>query len=522
MGFHNYEPSDKIEEFVGICYAFRFADEIDLLDWRMGQFDEKLKYFYDRSTYRSIAALARAAQAQTEFSESYLKQLMSGGKTNPSYQKVVALAIALGLDHQETNELLEAAGYQPQAAVSLDEASLPVRQIFEALNQLRVAPTVSLEAFEHVANGIIQMVDGVRLALSGGLPTVLSTKVIEQTGQTTPSTAPTPEENTIETLLREILLRRGDSKVDNLFGVLERAAMGDRWEMKRRIAEKLPQLVVLRPERTLKIAEILRLDYHPEYRADIRRRVIEGVPVLARYRLDESLSLLDQREGDEIYMGMAIIEDLFDMQADGLITEEIADQYRRQLQFDDPLHREIIGYLSRLLDEVRNNPATALKSLNARRDDPERLIKICVQRTTPRLLSYKAKASLDLMAYFLRRDSSEKPLEHQNLRRPVSRALPQILQVYEDGSKAIKQLITEMVWSLATDPDIHVRRALGDALERLIATNPELGREIIDHFSVDPDQYIVQRVDQAVYDLEPYYPERVQDYLVDKLLTPSS
>jgi hypothetical protein len=488
----------------------------------MGRFDETLKYFYDKSNFRSVAALTRAVQAHTDFSESYLKQLMRGGKTNPSYQKVIALATALGLSHHETNELLQAAGYQPQPAVSLDEATPPVRRIFEALNQLRVSPAVSLEAFEHVANGIVQMVDGVRLALSGGSAMALPPKIIDQTERSSPSTALTPEENTIEGLLREILLRKGDSKIDNLFGVLERAAMGDRWEMKRRIAEKLPQLVVLRPERTLKLAEILRMDYHPEYRADIRRRVIEGAPVLARYRLDESLGLLDQREGDEIYMGMAIIEDLYDMQAAGLIAGEIADQYRGKLHYDDPLHRDVIAYLSRLLDEVRSSPANALISLNARRDDPERLIKICIQRTAPRLLAYKAKAALELMAYFLRRDSAGKPMEHQNLRRPVSKALPQIFQVYEDGSKAIKRQITEMVWSLASDPDIHVRRALGDALERLIAASPELGKAIIEHFSVDSDHYIVQRVDQAVYDLEPFYPEFVQDYLIDKLLTPSS
>jgi hypothetical protein len=289
--------------------------------------------------------------------------------------------------------LLQAAGYPAQPVVGYDEATPQIRRILDALNNLRRSPAVSLESFERVASGIVQMVDGMRLALnSGALPgpaeqTIATEPTPEATLRALPAADLNPEESMIDDLLGEILARSEVERVDGLFAVLETAAREERWETKRRLAEALPKLVELRPERTLQLASILRTDYHLEYRADIRRRVVEAVPTMARFALAESLALLDQYERDEVYTAMATVEVLYDMQNEGLITAETAVQYRTQLRFDEPLHQEVIAYLSRLLDETRTDPETALKSLRSRRDDPERLIKICIQRTAPRLRS---------------------------------------------------------------------------------------------------------------------------------------
>jgi hypothetical protein len=75
-----------------------------------------------------------------------------------------------------------------------------------------------------------------------------------------------------------------------------------------------------------------------------------------------------------------------------------------------------------------------------------------------------------------------------------------------------------MVRSLVQDPDIHVRRALGDALERLVSTSPELGLSIMEPMIFDPDPYVRQRTWRAVFELDKFYPDQAHDYYI-KLLT---
>jgi len=61
--------------------------------------------------------------------------------------------------------------------------------------------------------------------------------------------------------------------------------------------------------------------------------------------------------------------------------------------------------------------------MNANRAHPERIFRICILRVAPRLLKSQPEATLDLIAYFLRQNEAGTPAEHQNLRRPVSKAL---------------------------------------------------------------------------------------------------
>jgi hypothetical protein len=264
----------------------------------------------------------------------------------------------------------------------------------------------------------------------------------------------------------------------------------------------------------------LRQDYHPDYRADIRRRVVEAVPMLYPHRPQEALQLLVSREKDEIYMAMAAVEVLHDMERSGLIPAEIVEHYFQRLVIEGQPASEqpAIQFLHRLLQEVQATPDTALATMQANRAHPERIFRICIQRTAPRLLAQRPDEILALMFYFLRRDESGKPAEHQNLRRPVSRALPDILNLLAGTTPARQAQIGQLLQLLAQDPDIHVRRALGDALDRLAPLNAEQTVQTLDILIEDQDPYVRQRAWRTLLQLADLYPEQAGRYY-ERLLT---
>jgi hypothetical protein len=281
----------------------------------------------------------------------------------------------------------------------------------------------------------------------------------------------------------------------------------------------------LQPEATLRLATILRQDYHPDYRADIRRRVVEAVPRLYPYHPDEALALLAYREQDELYIAMAAVEVLHDLEKDGLINADDVAVHFERLRLADrpPLEQEVITFLRRLLQEVDRAPDSALASLTAQRSHPERLFRIVVIRVTPRLLASRPNQALELMLYFLRRDEAGQPAEHQNLRRPVSKALPDILALLVRGqpqTQAQRRKIEQMLQLLASDPDIHVRRALGDALDRLVEADVELGLATLDILIEDRDPYVRQRAWRVVLRLTDLYPEQAAGYYAQLLTRP--
>lgn len=487
----------------------------------MSQLGELLKKFYKKSDYRSIAALTRSAQAYTTISQSYIKQLMRGIRQRPSYDKLMAVANALDLPREDANHLLEAAGYPPLPASAYDEVTPQIQRILDALVRLRQTPGISTKSFETIADGFVMMVDGVRAAFGVEIAAIPEKAAEEKPGpllRALPAASLTPEEGMIDDLLGDILSRSDEDSMNDLFILLDQAAREERWETKRRITEALPHLVQLQPDAALKLAATLRSDYHPDYRADIRRRVVEAVPALYRYRAEESLALLALRERDEVYIGMAILEGLHDMEEAGLITAEIAQRHIDALHFEDPLHNEVIGYLSSLLQAVRDDPKTALERMVSRRGDPERLVKIVIQRTAPRLLKLYSAEVLDLMIYFLRWNDDGFPIEHQNIRRPVSKALPHIFELLPQAAAEIRGKIGQILQSLARDPDIHVRRALGDALDRLATIDADLAVTTMDALIQDQDPYVRQRTWHALLQLADRYPDKAQEYYV-KLLT---
>ncbi len=484
----------------------------------MSQLAALLKEYLERSAYQSVSDLTQAAQSYTPMSKSYVAHILRGVRQNPAYDKLMAIARALNLNVEETNRLLEAAGLP---AIRPQEPQ--IQRVVEALHELAESPGVSPAALRTLVDGIVLMIDGTRMSL-GAAP--LSAKAVKpatlQLPQP-PTASLTPEEGLIDDLLGEILARGEEHPLDALFDSLAEAARGEQWEVKRRVAEALPRLVQLQPEATLRLATILRQDYHPDYRADIRRRVVEAVPRLYPYHPDEALALLAYREQDELFIAMAAVEVLHDLEKGGLINGADAAVHFERLRLADrpPLEQEVIAFLRRLLQEVDRAPDRALASLTAQRSHPERLFRIVIMRVTPRLLAGRPDQALELMLYFLRRDEAGQPAEHQNLRRPVSKALPDILALLVRGQpRGQRRKIEQMLQLLAGDPDIHVRRALGDALDRLVEANVELGLATLDILIEDRDPYVRQRAWRVVLRLTDLYPAQAAGYYAQLLTRP--
>ncbi len=496
-----------------------------------------LREFYERSSYKSIAALAEAAQAYTPLSESYLKHILLGNRLNPAYDKLMAIAQALELGPEETNHLLEAAGFAALPATEPAASANPyLQRLTEAYHQLAQTPGISPDSLRMAVQTATLVLDGYRLthqaAIQSGMPTGMPSVTGDLLRATTspaalrplPAASLTPEEGLIDDLLGEILARRSEEHpLGLLFESLEAAAQQDRWEIKRRITEALPKLVQLQPDAALHLADLLRSDYHPDYRADIRRRVVEAVPVLYRYRPEAALQLLVYRPQDEVYTAMATVEVLHDLENQGLISPTTAQPYFAALRLEDPIQQEVIAYLRQLLQEARSHPDAALASMHANRAHPERIFRICILRVAPRLLKSQPEATLDLIAYFLRQNEDGTPAEHQNLRRPVSKALPEILNLLPDQAQKAPQLtgkIGTILHVLAQDPDIHVRRALGDTLDRLASLNADLVVTVLDTAIQDQDPYVRQRAWRTLLQLADLYPDRANEYYA-RLLTPS-
>lgn len=496
-----------------------------------------LREFYERSSYKSIAALAEAAKEYTPLSESYLKRMLLGDRSNPGYDKLMAIAQALALRPEETNRLLEAAGFAPLPVRDATTPANPhLQRLSEAFDQLAQTPGISSEAVRLAVHTAAMVLDGYRLThlaaqpgastelLPSAAPPLLSEKSPAVTLRSLPVAALTPEEGLIDDLLGEILARRSDEHpLGMLFESLEAAAQEDRWEIKRRITEALPRLVQLQPDAALRLADRLRGDYHPDYRADIRRRVVEATPALYRYRPEAALSLLVYRPQDEVYTAMATVEVLYDLESQGAISSTVAQPYLAALRLDDPIQQEAIIFLQQLLQEIRTQPEAALANMNANRSHPERIFRICIVRVAPRLLKNQPEAALDLIDYFLRRDEAGAPVEHQNLRRPVSKALPEILNLLPEQASKVPQLTSKIgknLLVLAQDPDIHVRRALGDMLDRLASLDADLVVKVLDTSIQDQDPYVRQRAWHTLLQLADLYPDRANDYYA-RLLTPA-
>ena len=146
-----------------------------------------LREFYERSSYKSIAALAEAAQEYTPLSESYLKHILLGNRWNPAYDKLMAIAQALALGPEETNRLLEAAGFSALPATEPATPANPyLQRLMEAFTQLAQTPGISTESLRMAVHTATMVLDGYRLNSSDRNPNGCACRNVASNGRLQP------------------------------------------------------------------------------------------------------------------------------------------------------------------------------------------------------------------------------------------------------------------------------------------------------------------------------------------------
>ena len=439
--------------------------------------------------YRRRAGLSQKALAEKAgYHPSYINRLERGRRMPPrQYGTIQELATILQLTQEESNALLATAGLEPVLFTHIPaEADTPrLQRIIEGLVALHRAPGIDDAQIAFVEDAILLLLNS--FSATQRVPPDIS-----------------HNEELVDDLLSAVITGSTEYGQDHLLAVLEEIAKGDAWELKRRIAEALPGLLKANPSRALSLMHILRTDPpHPQWRTDIRRRVIEATPVLYKLNPEATLPLLHWHDGDEVYAALATLEAL-----EAIGDEHLQEQLRSEvLAHVLPEQEQAVRFYVELLTATRAAPDTAL-ALIEKAKDGERLTKMCITRCLARLLPTRPAEALSYMRYFLRRVGGI-PAEHQNVRRPLSRDLVQIIAVLDGPYHAQAE---EVIRELAQDEDVHIRRALSDILPGLIQSHPRLALDLIQSYLIyDPDHYVRERTGKILLRLATLYPDEVRE-----------
>jgi 3-methyladenine DNA glycosylase AlkC len=271
------------------------------------------------------------------------------------------------------------------------------------------------------------------------------------------------------------------------FNVLAAVARSPRWELKRRLAEALPALLKVDADRTVALMEVLRVDPpDPEWRTDIRRRVIEAIPSLWQIHAREAKSLLGWREGDEVYAALATLDALAEIGNPSLTTVVGKDLLSHVRDRD---HSAIKLY-SDILAKQASTPDKALSLIAVHWTDKDRLTRICIARSLHWLLPKRTAQTLKLMHTFLKKEGSH-PIEHQNVRRALTRNPSGLITLL---SSPYDESAIYILRTLAADQDIHIRRAVCDALPDILEQSAEVTLDLIEEYLLhDRDHFIHER-----------------------------
>jgi GTPase SAR1 family protein len=269
---------------------------------------------------------------------------------------------------------------------------------------------------------------------------------------------------------------------ESIFTVLEELARSGECEIKRRVAEALPNLIVRDRGHSLKLIEILRADYDERWKTDNRRRVIEAIPYLIENGYLEVDDFLRIREDDQFYVIIAIIETLDCLKCvspakANILIESLKDQ------LSDEQTAFVFRFLD-LLEKTRLNKDAALEMMKAimyhkvvtfilpTGDDVYRL---CVARILPRLLKSFPNDILEMMNALL------KPIEHRNVRRPLVRHVRELIE-FMVKEKVYKDKVEEIVWALATDKDEIIPIMFLDNVSYLTKIAPDISNKIANYY----------------------------------------
>jgi transcriptional regulator with XRE-family HTH domain len=433
--------------------------------------------------YRERAGLSQSELAvQAGLSASTISRVENGERSPLRRRRqVLALAKALDLSQGDTDALLSAADLAPSTApeLSLHPRDETLYRIARELEVLRSDPQLSPAQVRFVEESLLLVLRGARAALPMTDLTVV------------PSGRPTArslgeEERYLDDLLGDCIANRLPQGAMP-FTVLAAVARSPRWELKRRLAEALPALLGVNAEWTVPLMETLREDPpDPEWRTDIRRRVIEATPALWRVRPGAVPSLLRWREGDEVYAALATLDAIADI-GDPSLSGEIRPDL---LAYVEGGSRPAVALYADLLDQAVADPDAALATIGDRRDDEGRLMRICVARSLHRLLPSRPAETLKMMRTFLRQEDG-RPAEHQNVRRAVARDLSGLIDLL-DGP--YDEVALTLLRALTADRDVHIRRAVCDALSDVVARSPGVALDLIEEYLLqDRDRFVHER-----------------------------
>ena len=301
---------------------------------------------------------------------------------------------------------------------------------------------------------------------------------------------------------------------ETIFTVLEELARSREYEIKRRITEALPSLILRDTRHSLKLMEILRTDYDEEWKTDNRRRVIEAIPYLIENGYLEVDDFLRIREDDEFYVIIAIIEALDCLR--GVSSEKankLIESLKKQLNGEQ---KALVFWLLDLLEKTSLKSKDAIEMMRAvaynkaftlilaSGDDAYR---ICVARNLPRLLKSFPSDALEMMGKLI------KPEEHENVRRPLVRPVRDLIE-FMLKEKVYKDKVEEVIWALATDKDEIIPITFSDNLSYLTKIAPDIsnrianyylgeeGEQTLGYFSDKGKRVIKRRMEEAKKELE--------------------
>lgn len=393
-------------------------------------------------------------------SAGYLSKIEREKVPPPDRRKVLELAHVIGASPVETDHLLELAGYPPETIADIPGIDLEdsgVRRLLRILSQVR-------NKSGHHA------VDFVETAISLILQGALQADEIPGVGNNdkTVATLSADEEALDQTLTS--LFEGHHEKITTIQRLFETRKPS--WELRRRIAEGLPRLAKqYEGDQVLEWARLLRHDHDPEYKVDIRRRVVEAIPTLHEVYPEAAQELLKPLADDDIFVHLAIVESAHDL---GMLDD--VEPY-----FQDPLvdHADVLAFLIALL---KQSPSQAIETIRQARDR-ELLFRVVCVRALRRILLDVPEEALKELLYVLRRRAGE-TTEHNYVRRATAMSVPALTQLLDTKHKTPALFVLQR---LAEEDDVFIRRAVADKLSAI--GDPNIVRTLAD----DPDPYIRRR-----------------------------
>ena len=226
------------------------------------------------------------------------------------------MAKALGLSQDETDTLLSAGGFAPSTApeLALHPRDETLYRIAQELQALRSDPQIGPAQIRFVEEALLLLLRGARSALPAADLAVL------------PGGAPTArtlggEERYLDDLLGDFIAGRPAARQPMPWPSWARWPAARAGSSSAAWPKRCPPCSAVDAERTVALMSTLRDDPpDPQWRTDIRRRVIEAAPALWAVQPEAVAPLLRWREGDEVYAALAtldVLADIGDAGADG-------------------------------------------------------------------------------------------------------------------------------------------------------------------------------------------------------------